>query len=162
MLTSRESWGLIIEHWIRLCYPLENHRLNKTIRSQLQWDIGSRLNRYSIIISNCTYRPWPLKRTYQFRANRMQISAHSCKTAFCVGGTELTNQRKINPSQGKPFVDEVMSRCRHVMIITGVRWRTRNFIFTSHCLAMVSSDKNHGFFSNNPCYISHKDTNTEC
>ena len=38
--------------------------------------------------------------------------------AFCVSGTELTNQLKGNRNRGKPFVGEVMSRCRHVMIIT--------------------------------------------
>ena len=81
--------------------------------------------------------------------------------AFCVGGIELTSQLKITRNRGKPFVDEVMSRCYHVMITARVRWRSTNFIFTSHSLVMVGSDKNHGFFSNNPCFISHKDTNTE-
>ena len=38
--------------------------------------------------------------------------------AFCVGGIELTSQLKITRNRGKPFVDEVMSRCCHVMIIT--------------------------------------------
>ena len=35
-----------------------------------------------------------------------------------MSGTELTNQLKGNRNRGKPFVGEVMSRCRHVMIIT--------------------------------------------
>ena len=69
-------------------------------------------------ITFCTGRPWPLKRTYQFHVNRMQISTHSYKMAFCVSGTELTNQLKGNRNRGKPFVGEVMSRCRHVMIVT--------------------------------------------
>ena len=61
--------------------------------------------------------------------------------AFCVGGIELTSQLKITRNRGKPFVDEVMSRCCHVMIITRVRWRSTNFIFTIHYLVMVGSDK---------------------
>ena len=82
--------------------------------------------------------------------------------AFCVSGAELTNQLKVNQNRGKPFVDEVMSRCRYIVIITRVRWRTKNFIFTSHCLAMVVGPvKYHAFFLNNPCYRSYKDTNTE-
>ena len=32
--------------------------------------------------------------------------------AFCVSGTELTNQLKGNRNRGKPFVGEEMSRCR--------------------------------------------------
>ena len=70
--------------------------------------------------------------------------------AFCVSGAELTNQLKVNQNRGKPFVDEVMSRCRYIVIIT------------SHCLAMVVGPvKYHAFFLNNPCYRSYKDTNTE-
>ena len=61
--------------------------------------------------------------------------------AFCVGGIELTSQFKNKSKSGKTFVDEVMSRCCHVMIITRVRWRSTNFIFTSHSLVMVGSDK---------------------
>ena len=35
-----------------------------------------------------------------------------------MSGTELTNQLKGNRNRGIPFVGEVMSRCRHVMIVT--------------------------------------------
>ena len=106
-------------------------------------------------ITFCTGRPWPLKWTYQFHVNRMQISTHSYKMAFCVSGAELTNQLKGNRNRGKPFVGEEKSRCRETAKANHKGWRTRNFIFISHCLAMVAgSVKKHAFFSNNPCYRS--------
>ena len=105
-------------------------------------------------ITFCTGRPWPLKRTYQFHVNRMQISTHSYKMAFCVSGTELTNQLKGNRNRGKTlrgWSNVSLSPCH----ANHKGWRTRNFIFTSHCLAMVvGSVKKNAFFSNNPCYRS--------
>ena len=106
-------------------------------------------------ITFCTGQPWPLKRTYQFHVNRMQISTLSYKMAFCVSGAELTNQLKGNRNRGKPFVGEEKSRCRETAKANHKGWRTKNFICISHCLAMVAgSVKKHAFFSNNPCYRS--------
>ena len=102
-------------------------------------------------ITFCTGRPWPFKRTYQFHVNRIQISTHSYKMVFCVSGTELTNQLKGNRNRGKPFVGEVMSRCRHVMIITKAGGLG---ILFSLAIVSVGSVKKHAFFSNNPCYRS--------
>lgn len=70
---------------------------------------------------------------------------------FCVSGTELTNQLKGNRNRGKPFVGEVMSRCRHVMIITKAGGLG---ILFSLAIVSVGSVKKHAFFSNNPCYRS--------
>ena len=57
--------------------------------------------------------------------------------AFCVSGAELTNQLKGNRNRGKPFVGEEKSRCRETAKANHKGWWTKNFIFISHCLAMV-------------------------
>ena len=114
--------------------------LSFTTFSTKQNDLLSAAMRYRLAfkslfkITFCTGRPWPPKRTYQFHVNRRQISTHSYKMAFCVSGAELTNRKAKVNHKG---------------------WRTKNFIFISHCLAMVAgSVKKHAFFSNNPCYRS--------